>query len=87
MQLTFDPDTKVLYITLADDQDYKVAKTVEFAQEVFIDLDERGKVLGIEMLNPGIYSFHFIEKIADQYKLPQLKRIQHPEKIEEIIPA
>lgn len=60
-------------------------KQVEYAQEVFIDLDEKGSILGIEILNPGIYSFHFIEKIADEYKVPQLKRIQHPEKMAEIV--
>ena len=87
MQLTFDPDARAMYVNLTDTIDYKVAKTVEAAPEVFVDFDKKGKVLGVEILNPGIYTFKFIKKIADRYHIPQLKRIQHPEKIGQVIPA
>lgn len=86
MQLTFDSDSRAMYINLTGRTDYTVDKTIEMEPEVFVDLDKNGKILGIEILNPGFYSFHFLEKIAEQYNVPDLKRI-HPEKIGELISA
>lgn len=65
MQLTFDSDSKAMYINLTGRTDYTVDKTIEVAKEVFLDLDKNSKVLGIEILNPGIYTFNFLEKIAN----------------------
>ena len=87
MQLTYEPDAKVMYIRLTDRDDYKVAETIEAAEEVLIDLDKKGHVLGVEILNPSRHTFQFIKKLANKYKIPQLKRLQHPEKMEDVISA
>ncbi len=73
-----------MYVNLTNTIDYKVAKTIEAAPEVFLDLNKKGKVLGIEIINPGSYTFKFIKKIADKYHLPELKRIHHPERLKEV---
>ena len=49
MKISFDPLAKAVYIEL---EKRKVAKTKEFAPEVFLDLDYKGRLIGIEILNP-----------------------------------
>ena len=48
MLISFDTETKVVYIELKDS---KVAKTMEFAPEIFFDFDKNDNLLGIELLN------------------------------------
>jgi len=50
--LEVDEEAKALYFRLREG---KIAKTAEYpeVEEIFLDLDEHGQVLGIEVLDPG----------------------------------
>ena len=75
MTITYDPLANAVYIKLGD---AKVHKTVEFAPEIFIDLDRDKKILGVELLRPGrIIVRKQMNKIANTYHIPSLKKF-HP---------
>ncbi len=48
MKITYDKVANAAYMTLRKG---RVAKTVEMSDSVIIDLDGKGRMLGIEMLN------------------------------------
>ena len=48
MKITYDKIANVAYMTLRKG---KVAKTVEMSESVIVDLDKKGNILGIEMLD------------------------------------
>jgi uncharacterized protein YuzE len=50
LTLTIDALARAIYVRFSNE---KVKKTIEPAPEVFVDLDSRGCVVGIEMINPG----------------------------------
>jgi len=78
MIVTFDTVAKAMYVKLKKG---KVAKTIEFAPETFVDVDINGNLLGIEILNPGKLTLKrsrkptMINKIAVKYHEPELKNI------------
>lgn len=49
MRLTYDPAANVAYLRLRERQGD--VETVEVTPDVLIDIDETGKVCGIELLN------------------------------------
>ena len=48
MKITYDKIANAAYMTLRRG---KVAKTVEMSDSVIVDLDKKGHILGIEMLD------------------------------------
>ncbi len=70
MLISFDTEARALYVKIKDG---KAVRTEEFGREVFLDFDENGELLGIEMLNPGQL---VLKRIAEKYHLPDLKKIQ-----------
>ena len=74
MLISFDPEVKALYIQLKDN---KVSRTVEFAPQTFVDLDSRGDLIGVEMLQPGTLTItiQVLKKISTQFNAPMLRRI------------
>ena len=74
MLISYDNDAKAMYITLLAEA--RVAKTVEFNPDTYVDLTKKGELIGIEMLNPNRSDLH---RIAKKYRHPELFRI-HPEK-------
>jgi len=48
MKLEYDREADAVYIYL---QEKEVARTVEFAEGVNIDIDEQGKLIGLEILD------------------------------------
>ena len=74
MLISYDNDAKALYITVLAEA--KVAKTVEFSAETFVDLTKKGELVGVEMLNPNRSD---LRRIAKKYRHPELSRI-YPEK-------
>lgn len=48
MKITYDKIASAAYMTLRKG---KVTKTVEMSENVIIDLDKKGNLVGIEMLN------------------------------------
>ena len=67
--ISFDPLAKAMYIAL---EEGKVKRTIEFAPETFIDLDDKGNLIGIELLNPGTL---MLRKLAKKYHRPELGKI------------
>ena len=76
MKISFDTLAKAVYIEL---EKRKVAKTKEFAPEVFLDLDYKGRLIGVELLNPGTL---YLKQIAKTFHKPELKKV-HPRVIAE----
>ncbi len=71
MIVSYDNIADAMYIQI--DPVAKVAKTVEFAPETFVDLDSKGRLIGIEMLNPvGLV----LKRIAKKFHHPELSRIK-----------
>lgn len=46
--IKYDDITKAMYITVRKG---KVERTVEIAEDIFVDYDRKGNALGVEMLN------------------------------------
>ncbi|WP_172193494.1 DUF2283 domain-containing protein [Actinomyces faecalis] len=46
--VTLDPEVRACYISLSDDP---IAETFEYSEDVFVDLNEMGVAVGIEVLN------------------------------------
>ena len=69
-----DAEALAAYITL---RNAKVHKTVEFGEEVFLDLDSNGNPVGIEIADitrpQKVGLFH---KIARKYHIPELNRFR-----------
>ena len=73
MLISYDNDAKAMYVSVMD---AKVAKTIEFGPETFIDLSKKGELIGVEMLSPNRTD---LQRIAKLYHHPELSRL-HPEK-------
>ncbi len=59
---TYDPVANALYISVraAD-----AASQREFAENIILDLDSTGQVVGIEVLNPGAADLHALARDMD----------------------
>ena len=68
-------DIEAIYIRIRNN---KVAKSEEAGPngEAVIDLDSRGQVVGIEMLQPGHLTVQDFNKITKQYDIEQLKGVK-----------
>jgi len=72
IMLEIDEDAKALYFRLREGE---IAKTIEYPeeQEVFLDLDDHGQVLGIEVLDPGSIDMQSaFKKLAQIYGITDL---------------
>ena len=58
-----------------------VHKTIEFAPETFVDLDAKGDLIGIEMLNPAQI---ILKRIAKKFHHPELSKV-HTRKLQAAI--
>ncbi len=70
--LEVDEEAKALYFRLREGD---IAETVEYPerQEVFLDLDEQGQVLGIEILDPGSIDVQDVfGQLAERYGIANL---------------
>ena len=79
MMISYDNDVKAVYITLLSEA--KVAKTVEFAPETYLDFTKNGELIGVEMLSP---SRDVLKRIAKKFNLPELSRIR-PDKLLQVV--
>jgi len=79
--LKIDKEALAAYITF---RNAKVHKTIEFGEEVFLDLDSNGNPIGIEISDitrsQKVEMFH---KIARKYHIPELNRF-HPEALKKV---
>ena len=65
-------ETLAVYIRLSKG---KVAKTIEHTETVYIDVNARGQVLGVELLEPASVSIEVMQKVAKEYDAPPLAAI------------
>jgi uncharacterized protein YuzE len=72
MNIRIDTEAKAIYLEFRPE---KVARTIEFAPETFVDLDSRSRLLGIELLNPGTLDVQ-LRRIARRYHVPDNKHIR-----------
>ena len=80
--LEIDEEAKALYFRLREGD---IAETVEYPgqQEIFLDLDERGQVLAIEVLDPGGIDIQSIFKeLAENYGIDDLSSLVNKSLIE-----
>jgi len=79
--LKIDRQALAAYITL---RNAKVNRTIEFGEEVFLDLDSNGNPIGIEIADitrpQEVKLFH---KIARKYHIPELNRF-HPDALRRV---
>ncbi len=86
LEITYDPQAKASYIALSEKS---VSKTVEYADFVNLDLDSKGDLVGIELLwvrprKVTVQVHRKLAQLAEEYRIPELRRL-HPEKLAEIL--
>ena len=84
MHITFeiDGEAKALYIRLREGD---IAQTMEYAeeQEVFLDLDGQGQLLGIEVLDPaGIDIESVLRGLSERYGVDDLSSLVNKSLVE-----
>lgn len=72
MNIRIDTDARAIYLEFRHE---KASRTVEFAAETFVDLDSRGRLLGVELLNPGTLELQ-VRRIAKHYRIPDNKHFR-----------
>jgi uncharacterized protein YuzE len=54
VSVSYDPDAKALYVSLMDEEEKeskkKISKTVPLGNDRYLDVDETGKAVGLEIL-------------------------------------
>lgn len=78
MLISYDPVAEAAYIKL--DHKSKVARTVRVSDDMVVDLNARGRLIGVELLDPASANLRII---ANQFHCPQLSKI-HPRKLQAV---
>lgn len=86
LEITYDLQAKAGYVYFSG---RSVARTVECADSIYLDLDRRGQLIGIELLQISnrqpAWQLHFrLNRLTREYRMPELSRL-HPEKLAEIL--
>ena len=84
MHITFeiDGEAKALYIRLREGD---ITETIEYPeeQEVFLDLDEQGRLLGIEVLDPsGVDMESIFKDLSERYGIGDLSSLVNKSLVE-----
>ncbi len=79
MIISYDNVAEAVYIKLKPEG--RVARTIEFAPETFVDLDRDGDLIGVELLHPGTL---VLRRLAKTYRRPELSKI-NPAKLQEAV--
>jgi len=66
MQLEFDPDVNALYLRIRSG---RFSQTVELEEQVYLDLDADGQVLGVEFVDANDF-FSLLERHHGQLEIP-----------------
>lgn len=59
-------------------------KTEEFAEDVILDLDAAGDLLGVEILNMPSDLRQHMQEISHQFNVPELMKHFHPENLPQV---
>lgn len=74
MKIEYDSYAKALYIRL---QEKDAKRTVEINENLNLDMDEKGNLIGIEILNPEDYPLEKILKpIVEEYTEKDAENIE-----------
>jgi len=74
--ISYDPDAHAMYVQV---RQARVAKTQDLGNEVHVDLDSHGGLIGIEVISPGKVSLNLqtvIQRLARQYHVPALAKLR-----------
>lgn len=63
---TYDAEADALYVSLVDDDDAVIERTEELGPNLHVDLDSRGRVLGVEFLYPTTHGID-AEPVKQRY--------------------
>ena len=80
--LEIGEEPKALYFRL---QEGEIAETVEYpeVEEIFLDMDEQGQVLGIEILDPGSIDMQSVfAELAKRYNIADLSPLLNKSLVE-----
>jgi uncharacterized protein YuzE len=87
LTIQYDPKARAAYIKVKSG---KVARTIEKSKHFFIDLDKKGALLGIEILDPEKMTDQerakILPSIARHFKISNLRHI-HPEYVPQVFAA
>lgn len=74
--LTFhiDPSVPAVYVYLREQEGFRSYKTVVIDDDVNVDLDAEGKVIGVEMLGPGSLEV-VLNIVVPRYHVNELKEL------------
>ncbi len=78
MFIEYDSDAQVVYLKIRKG---RVARTIEYKEEIFLDFDRHSRLLGIELLN--LEDGKYLSEIAHKFSAPSLKKV-HAEHLEEV---
>lgn len=78
MFIEYDSDNQVVYLKMRNGE---VARTSEYREEILLDFDKRGRLIGIELLN--LEDSKYLPEIARKFSAPSLEKV-HTEHLEEI---
>ena len=67
MTFKLDPEVNALYITLKDGD---VAQTVEFEDDIYLDTDQDGQVMGIEFVDATDF-IAFMARHGGEVRIPE----------------
>jgi len=73
--IEIDEEAKALYFRLREGE---IAETVEYpeVEEIFLDLDDQGQVLGIEVLDPGSIDMQSVfAELSRRYNIVDLSSL------------
>jgi len=70
--MSWDPIARAAYIKLAQG---RVSETKEEGPGVYVDIGAKGKLLGLEILNPRNIQLTVMKRLAKKYSDPRLKKI------------
>jgi uncharacterized protein YuzE len=69
---SYDHQADAAYIRVSEES---VARSVEKTPGIVIDLDRKGRVVGVELLSPRKVSLTAMSQISKQYKVPELATV------------
>ena len=79
--MKIDREALAAYITF---RNAKVHKTIEFGEEVFLDLDSSGNPIGIEIADiTRPHKVEMFHRVARKYHIPELNRF-HPDALRKV---
>ena len=78
MLISYDPTAEAGYIKV--NLRRKVARTIRLSEDMLVDVDRKGHLIGVELLHPASAN---LRTIANRFHCPELLKIR-PKKLHEV---